>query len=61
MSEHYRLANGVSKDEANLVFNNVTQKVIKDVFNCISVTSYYTLVNLLPFCTQVLNLLIFLL
>jgi hypothetical protein len=64
MQEHYRLANGISEDEANLVFNNVAWKVIKDVFKhvrCISVASYYTHVILLPFCTQVLKLLLFLL
>jgi hypothetical protein len=64
MQEHYRLADSVSEDEANLVFNNATYKVIKDAFKhayCISVASYYTQMNLLPFCTQVLNLLIFLL
>jgi hypothetical protein len=62
MQEHYRLADGISEDEANLVFNNATQKVIKDTFKharCISITSYYTQVNLLPFCMQVLKLLIF--
>jgi hypothetical protein len=45
MHEHYRLANGVSEDEANLVFNNAAWKVIKDAFKharCISVASYYT-------------------
>jgi hypothetical protein len=54
MQEHYRLADGVSEDEANLVFNNAAQKVIKDAFkhaDCISVASYYTQVNLLHFCT----------
>jgi hypothetical protein len=54
MQEHYRLADSVSEDEANLVFNNVARKVIKDVFKharCIFVASYYTQVNLLPFCT----------
>jgi hypothetical protein len=64
MQEHYRLANGISEDEANLVFNNVAWKVIKDAFKhvrCISVASYYTHVILLPFCTQVLKLLLFLL
>jgi hypothetical protein len=62
MQEHYRLADGVSEDEGNLVLNNVAQKVIKDAFKharCISVASYYTQVNLLPFCTLVLKLLIF--
>jgi hypothetical protein len=49
-------------DRANSVFNNATWKVIKDAFNhahYISVASYYSQVNLLPFCTQVLKLLIF--
>jgi hypothetical protein len=62
MQEHYRLTNSVSEDEANLIFNNATWKVIKDAFkhvHCISVASDYTQVNLLPFCTQVLKLLIF--
>jgi magnesium-transporting ATPase (P-type) len=52
MQEHYRLANGVSKDEANLVFHNAARKVIKDTFKhtrCIYVASYYMQVNLLPF------------
>jgi hypothetical protein len=50
IQEHYRLVNGVSEDEANLVFNNAAWKVIKDAFKharCISVASYYTQVNLL--------------
>jgi hypothetical protein len=62
MQEHYRLADGNSEVEANLIFNNVIQKVINDTFKharCISVVSYYTQVNLLPFCMQVLKLLIF--
>jgi hypothetical protein len=62
MQEHYRLADGVSEEEANLVFNNVARKVIKDAIKhvcCTSVASYYTQVNLLLFCTQVLKLLIF--
>jgi hypothetical protein len=62
MQEHYRLTDDVTEDEANLMFNNVTRKVIKDAFKhaCyIYVASYYTQVNLLPFCTQVLKLLIF--
>jgi hypothetical protein len=45
MQEYYRLAEGVSEDEASLVFNNVACKVIKDAFKharCISVASYYT-------------------
>jgi hypothetical protein len=49
-------------DRANLVFNNATWKVIKDAFKnarWISVASYYSQVNLLPFCMQVLKLLIF--
>jgi hypothetical protein len=61
MQEHYRLADDVSEEEANLVFNNVARKVIKDAIKhvrCISVASYYTQVNLLLFCTQVLKLLI---
>jgi hypothetical protein len=56
------LADGVSEEEANLVFNNVAWKVIKDAFKharCISVASSYMQVNLLLFCTQVLKLLIF--
>jgi hypothetical protein len=32
MQEHYRLADGVSEEEANLIFNNATWKVIKDAF-----------------------------
>jgi hypothetical protein len=32
MQEHYRLLDGVSKDEANLIFNNAERKVIKDAF-----------------------------
>jgi hypothetical protein len=62
MQEYYRLVNGVSEDKANLVFNNAARKVIKDTFkytHCIYVASYYTLVNLLPFYTHVLKLLIF--
>jgi hypothetical protein len=58
MQEHYRLTDDVTEDEANLMFNNVTRKVIKDAFKhaCyIYVASYYTQVNLLPFCTQVLK------
>jgi hypothetical protein len=49
-------------DRANLVFNNAARKVIKDAFkhaHCISVASYYSQLNLLPFCTQVLKLWIF--
>jgi hypothetical protein len=56
------LPDDVSEEEGNLVFNNPTHKVIKDAFKdarCISVASYYTQVNLLPFYTQVLKLLIF--
>jgi hypothetical protein len=62
MQEHYRLADSVSEDEANLIFNNIAWKVIKDAFKndrCISVASYYTQVNLLPIYTQVLKLLNF--
>jgi hypothetical protein len=39
------LADDVSEDEANFVFNNATRKVIKDAFkhtHYISVASYYT-------------------
>jgi hypothetical protein len=45
MQEHYRLADGVSEDDVNLVFNNATRKVIKDALNharYISIASYYT-------------------
>jgi hypothetical protein len=45
MHEHYRLADDVSEDEANLVFSNAAHKVIKDAFKharWISVASYYT-------------------
>jgi hypothetical protein len=62
MQEYYRLAIGVSKDEAILLFHNVAHKLIKDAFKharCISVASYYTQVNLLLFCMQVLKLLFF--
>ena len=56
------MANKFSKEEANLVFNNATQKLIKDAFKhtcCISVASYYTQVSLHLWCTHVLKLLIF--
>jgi hypothetical protein len=62
MQEYYHLAEGVSEDETSLIFYNVACKVIKDTFKharCISVASYYTQVNLLLFCTQVLRLLFF--
>jgi hypothetical protein len=62
MQEHYCLADGVSKDEGSLVFNNATWKVIRDAVKharCMSIASYDTQVNLLLFCTQVLKLLIF--
>jgi hypothetical protein len=62
MQEYYRLANCVSEDEANLVFNNATWKVIKDALKhdrCISIATYYTQVNLVLFCMQVLKLLFF--
>jgi hypothetical protein len=45
------LADGVSEDEANLVFNIAIWKVIKDAFQharCIYVASYYMQENLLP-------------
>jgi hypothetical protein len=64
MQEHYCLVDRVSEDEANLAFNNVACKVIKDAFKhvrCISVAVYYTHVNLLLFCMQLLKLLFFLL
>jgi hypothetical protein len=51
IQEYYRLADGISEDEANLVFNNAAQKVIKDAFKharCLSIASYYTQVNLIP-------------
>jgi hypothetical protein len=62
MLDHCRLGEGVSEDEASLVFNNVVRKVIKDAFKyarCIYVTSYYTQVNLLLFYMQMLKLLFF--
>jgi hypothetical protein len=58
MQEHYRLPDGV-----NIIFNNATWEVIKDAFKhaCyISIASYYMQMNLLPFYTHVLKLLIFL-
>jgi hypothetical protein len=54
MQEHYRLVDNIREDEANLIFNNVARKVIKDAFksaHCISVATCYTQVNLLLFCT----------
>jgi hypothetical protein len=45
MQEHYRLADSISEAEANLIFKNVVQKLIKDAFKdayCISIASYYT-------------------
>jgi hypothetical protein len=62
MHEYDHLADGVGEDEVNLIFNNAARKVIMDVIKharCISVASYYTQVNLLPFCMHVLKLLIF--
>jgi magnesium-transporting ATPase (P-type) len=56
------LADGVSEDEASLVFDNAARKVIKDAFKharCIYVASYYMQVNLLLFCMYVLKLLFF--
>jgi hypothetical protein len=58
MQEHFHLADRVNKAEASLVFNNVAWRVIKGAFmhaRCISVATYYTQVNLLLFCTQVLK------
>jgi hypothetical protein len=62
MQEHYRLADGVSEDEANLIINNATWKVIKDAFKhacCISVASYYTQVNLLPLLQADVEVIVF--
>jgi hypothetical protein len=62
MHKHYRLANGVSEDEASLIFNNVARNVIKDSFKHVrymSIATYYTKMNLLLFCMQVLKLLFF--
>jgi magnesium-transporting ATPase (P-type) len=62
MQEDYRLAEGVSEDEANLVFNNAACKVIRNAFKhtrCIYVACYYTHVSILLFCTHVLRLLFF--
>jgi hypothetical protein len=45
MQEHYCLADSIGEDKANVVFNNATQKVIKDAFkhaHYIFVASYYT-------------------
>jgi hypothetical protein len=56
------LPDDVSEEEANLIFNNVIQKVIKDSFkhaHYIYVASYYTYMNLLSFYTHVLKLLFF--
>jgi hypothetical protein len=56
------LTDSISEDETNLIFNNVTWKVIKEALKharYIYVASNYTQVNLLSFCTQVLKLLIF--
>jgi hypothetical protein len=58
MQEHFHLADGVSEDGASLVFNNAAWKLIKDAFKhdrCIFVATYYSLVNLLLFCTHVLK------
>jgi hypothetical protein len=49
------LADGISEDEANLIFNNAVFKNAR----CISVASYYMQVILLPFYMQVLKLLTF--
>jgi hypothetical protein len=45
------LADCISEDKTNLIFNNAARKVITGAFmhaHCISVASYYTQVNLLP-------------
>jgi hypothetical protein len=58
MQEHFHLSDGVSEAEGNLVFNNVAHNVIKDALKhacCISVAIYYTQVNLILFCMQVLK------
>jgi magnesium-transporting ATPase (P-type) len=62
MQEHHRLDDDISEDEANLVFNNATWKVIKDAFKharYIYVTTYYKLMNLVLLCMHVLKLLVF--
>jgi hypothetical protein len=54
MQEHYRLADGISEDEANLVFNNAAWKVIKNAFKharCICVATYYACVEVIDFFT----------
>jgi hypothetical protein len=58
MQEHFCLANIVSEVEASLMFNNAAWKLIKDAIKharCISVATYYTQVNLILFCMQVLK------
>jgi hypothetical protein len=45
MQEHYRLADGVREDEANLIFNNAARKVIK-------VTFKHVVAYLLPHTTR---------
>jgi hypothetical protein len=45
MQEHFHLAEGVSFDAANIVFDKVAQKVIKDVVKhacLVSTALYYT-------------------
>jgi hypothetical protein len=44
MHEYFCFADGVSKAEASLVFNNAARKVIKNAFKhvrCISIATYY--------------------
>jgi hypothetical protein len=45
--EHFRLAEGVSEDVANIVFNKAALKVIKDAIKhtrLVSISVFYTLV-----------------
>jgi hypothetical protein len=64
MHEHYRLDNGISEAETNLVFNNAAWKVIKDAFKhtrCISIATYYMQVkftSLLHACVEVIDFLL---
>jgi hypothetical protein len=45
MQEHFRLAEGVSLETANIVFDKATEKVIKDAVKharLVSTTTYYS-------------------
>jgi hypothetical protein len=45
MREHFHLAEGISKEMANIVFNKVARKVIKDAIKhacLVSTTLYYS-------------------